>query len=660
MKEIIDTGKTVTLPSGRQGFNDANKVRVFDYWLNMAQEEIVNAIAAAGITPDNAQVNQLALAIQAIATSTAGTALNGYATQNYVLSQTTFTQTPNGIARTIVTKAREIISTSDHATFEDSIAAANARGVALRINSNVTLSASATLNKLQHDGGLVTVTGGTLTIGEVVDTQSRIFSLSGGAVLLSQGIARPEWFVANVTTTAGAIKTCVDSLPATGGIVKLENKTYAASGYINATGQRLTRDYITIEGARMPVENAGRTALENGTIILGAFGAEAALGLTFRNLGFDAGAAAADGFASTQCSGLQLENVIGLCQGPDVLFHGILFENCNNVNAKNIAAVGGVWGIAVKSQNTNIDGVRCVGNGYSNIIFKSDAPSTFGNVNATNLNLDNSMLTAGFGRRNIWVQGFTTNFDGLNVTNVNGTTCAGSSSVYLEQNHKNVTMDNLNLSANGLGSAGLEIRAGVGPVQIGNVTMSNFDVPIYGGTLGADCHVHICSATIDGLASTDLVRLDIARRFTIDFLNAHNHTYGAAYDIDIDTNSLLQVGNAELNPSMPIFRNSPPVLINGWTSLGGANPLFTCTLEDYGVRFKGIVGGGTAAAFCAIPVYLRSGNDERTISSANTTGTPAGTTFVSLAAGTTLSMTDSWPLSPLVWLNVDMFYKLRL
>jgi len=308
--------------------------------------------------------------------------------------------------------------------------------------------------------------------------------------------------------------------------------------------------------------------------------------------------------------------------------------------------------------------VRCVGNGWGNIIFKSDAVSEFKNVNVTNLNLDNSMLPAvvpaGFGPRNIWVQAVTNNFDGLNITNVNAITTAGVSSYFADGNWKNVNIDNINLSANGLGLAGLEIRGGVGSMQFGKVTLKNFDVPIYGGTIGAAANVHISSVKISGLVSTDLVRLDISRRFTIDFLNAQGHTYGAAYDIDIGTNSLLQVGNAELNPAMPIFRNSPPVLINGWTNSGGANPAFTCTLEDYGVRFKGIVTGGTAPTFASIPNYLRSGQDERTVSSANKTGAAGGDVAVSLSAGAILSMNDSWPLTPLVWVNIDMFYKLGL
>ena len=78
MKEIIDSGRTVALPSGRNGFDGALKTRIYADWLNNMQEEIVNSIVAGGITPSNASNNQLAAAIAAVATQAAATAITGY------------------------------------------------------------------------------------------------------------------------------------------------------------------------------------------------------------------------------------------------------------------------------------------------------------------------------------------------------------------------------------------------------------------------------------------------------------------------------------------------------------------------------------------------------------------------------------------------------
>jgi len=56
---------------------------VEDEWLNMVQEELINAVVAGGLTPDKSERDQLARAIAAIA-SGAGPSLTGYATEIWV------------------------------------------------------------------------------------------------------------------------------------------------------------------------------------------------------------------------------------------------------------------------------------------------------------------------------------------------------------------------------------------------------------------------------------------------------------------------------------------------------------------------------------------------------------------------------------------------
>lgn len=145
-------------------------------------------------------------------------------------------------------------------------------------------------------------------------------------------------------------------------------------------GTTITEDKVRIWGSGMPCLNAGKTALEGGTIIQG--------GLLFtgdyidlRDFGVDIGSAS--GVASNDAikclaqpyntgKTLHTENLIGLCDSPASAVHALLFEGYAQHTGGNLHGVYGFFGVVIKNRNVQLTTLKATDSSDTGVYFKSD------------------------------------------------------------------------------------------------------------------------------------------------------------------------------------------------------------------------------------------------------------------------------------------------
>jgi hypothetical protein len=169
--------------------------------------------------------------------------------------------------------------------------------------------------------------------------------------------------------------------------------TYAATNWLPVIlparrfywdGSTVSDDKVKLWGSGMPCLNAGKTALEGGTIIEG--------GLLFtgdyidlRDFGVDIGSAsgvtatdAVKCLASPVDTGkfLHTQNLIGLCDSPSSAVHALLFEGYAEHTGGNVHGVNGYFGVVIKNRNVRMTSLKATDPSDTGIYFKSD--STYG------------------------------------------------------------------------------------------------------------------------------------------------------------------------------------------------------------------------------------------------------------------------------------------
>jgi hypothetical protein len=149
-------------------------------------------------------------------------------------------------------------------------------------------------------------------------------------------------------------------------------------------GTTITEDKVRLWGRGTPALNAGKTALEGGTIIEG--------GLVFtgdyidlRDFGVDIGSASGvTGVDAIKCLAqpyntgktLNTQNLIGLCDSPSSAVHALLFEGYAQHTGGNLHGVYGYFGIVIKNRNVQLTTLKATDPSDTGIYFKSD--NTFG------------------------------------------------------------------------------------------------------------------------------------------------------------------------------------------------------------------------------------------------------------------------------------------
>lgn len=261
---------------------------------------------------------------------------------------------------------------------------------------------------IQIRGILVINTPVTITV-PIVDTIAQIFSTASQVTIANGLPVRPEWWgIGNQNTIALAVA----ALPATitngqiGGEVRLRNAIYLPNNFVYGfagSGKNISTDNVRLLGAGMPQVSTDCKNLVagTGTIIQGPLFAFAN-NITIRDLGVDSGfnvCTTYNGGAPTAGSygegmeltypndavkaaagvkyGAVLENIICLSFSPTSPTHAcILAEGYKGVSYRNITAIYGTHGIAVKAQNVRGDLLAAYLNSSDGIIIKTDLQAT--------------------------------------------------------------------------------------------------------------------------------------------------------------------------------------------------------------------------------------------------------------------------------------------
>lgn len=245
----------------------------------------------------------------------------------------------------------------------------------------------------------VSVVGTALTITcPIVDTMSQIFTEASIVTIDNNQPVRPEWFGWSLEN----IKRAVDALPATGGVVKLENRRYPRSYSMDRANQGagiafLSKPNVSIIGTKTPHNNPSYTTLEGGTIIDGPFNvfAEGFFGDKFGvDAGFDTcerlwAGIHPDAFnmATTSESGgmvmsASLGTIATMGGAVDALSHGLLVQGHKRFEFDTIYAYTQAHGVAIKSEFVTGKKVHGVGNTYEALILKSNVatPMRFADI----------------------------------------------------------------------------------------------------------------------------------------------------------------------------------------------------------------------------------------------------------------------------------------
>ncbi len=260
------------------------------------------------------------------------------------------------------------------------------------------ITAANSIGKPIYFDGVAVVSSATTITVPIIDTMNRIFTDSSLITIDNSQPVRPEWFGWSVEN----IKRAVDSLPATGGIVKLENRRYPRSYSMDRAGQGagiayLSKPNVSILGAKTPHNNAGYTALEGGTIIDGPFSVFAD-GFYGDKFGVDAGYDTCarlwagihpDAFnmATTSESGgvvmsASLGTIATMGGAVDALSHGLLVQGHKRFEFDTIFAYTQAHGVAIKAEFVTGKKVHGVGNTYEALILKSNVatPMRFADI----------------------------------------------------------------------------------------------------------------------------------------------------------------------------------------------------------------------------------------------------------------------------------------
>ena len=245
----------------------------------------------------------------------------------------------------------------------------------------------------------VSVIGTSLTItAPIVDTMQQIFSEASVVTIDNNQPVRPEWFGWSVEN----IKRAGDSLPLSGGVVKLESRRYPRSYSMNRAGQGagiayLSKPNVSIIGAKTPHNNPTYTTLEGGTVIDGPFNvfADGFYGDKFGvDAGFDTCARLWEGIhpdafnmATTSESGgvvlsASLGTIATMGGAVDALSHGLLVQGHKRFEFDTIFAYTQAHGVAIKCEHVTGKKVHGVGNTYEALILKSNivTPMRFADI----------------------------------------------------------------------------------------------------------------------------------------------------------------------------------------------------------------------------------------------------------------------------------------
>lgn len=498
--------------------------------------------------------------------------------------------------------------TSDGIT-DDSTAllAANAyaypRGLKIRINGPTKIGTQMTI------------------LAELLDHHGQMFDISAKVIIAGNNTyVRPDWF--GDVIYAG--RKAVDALPASGGVIKLEKRTYkpfyptfTGVGTVVAGVDYLAKSHVIIQGAGKPSyanlnSSFVYTRLEGGTIINGTLPVFAE-NFAIEHLGVDCGIDALAGvlggvvqdqfffFKPNQSTTLPYAGGFYANQiatlGPDrsALAHNFLAEGIAGGDATNISAFGSFHGIVIKSQNFNLTNFWASQNNGEGLILKSDAYAIMSNVNVTNGNIgDKDPRSANFG---ILIQGVGSGGGKVNISNVQviykqiGVQVSNNGNIIGDVNIDNVTIDQCNTGIANLGS--------VARIHYSNLIINNCATGVNVTSTSVTnkmSGVSITNAT-NGFLGEGVLNID---NVAFDNVTANLFNYSSS------TSRFFASGITSVN-SVNFWNLSMP-LINGWANFsGGNNSTFNIGMQNRKVTLYGLIvkTAATGPYFATLATNLR-------------------------------------------------------
>lgn len=224
-----------------------------------------------------------------------------------------------------------------------------------------------------YDGSIWTWTPGDYTgrADDALVVQSNSVAITSGAWVrqdLTAGIPA-EFFGISPTNTAAVNTPLFHKMWdfAAGRLTRIGNARYPYAGsYAGA---------VNMSGERMPGINPARTALENGSILVGSC-SFSGTSIALQNLGVDNYATGGDAIklsAATYNAGrvAHLANVVGLGRSAADPSHSILVEGYEQFSMTNVVGANNQYAIAIKSRNGTLAGWRSI-NAATGLILKSD------------------------------------------------------------------------------------------------------------------------------------------------------------------------------------------------------------------------------------------------------------------------------------------------
>ncbi|OBU84585.1 hypothetical protein MY55_21405 [Chromobacterium subtsugae] len=239
---------------------------------------------------------------------------------------------------------------------------------------------------------------------ELEDTMGQMFTPNSNVTISANSFVRPEWW----GTQNNIVDLAIHALPASGGIVQLEDKTYPPNGYAVGmsgvgSGKYISKDNVKLVGRKMPSLTNDCKALTGGTIIQGmllawanqfemsdlgidcgytvlqnVYGGVEAAGITEAyNFTYPDTTTAASPPAAPKMSS-KLHNIIGLCSSPGAPTHAMLIgEGLQGLETSGvIMAVYGQHGVVIKCKNAFVERIEAYMNQSDSVIFKADAGAT--------------------------------------------------------------------------------------------------------------------------------------------------------------------------------------------------------------------------------------------------------------------------------------------
>jgi len=532
-----------------------------------------------------------------------------------------------------------------------------------------------------------------------VDTMQQLFTTNSQVTINNKMAVRPDWW-GDVENT---LNYATNALPATGGTVKLANRTYKSNNHAYTFGSTNTTQYfskanVVYEGEKMPRLANDCQSLVGGTIIQDMILAYAD-NIEFRNLGIDSGKT----FCDVKYSGApplgsgeglilsypdnatktaaalrrnaRLHNIIGLSYSPSALTHAVIVgEGYQNVTCTGeIVGCYGIHGIVIKCANVKAAQFTSYCNEAEGVIIKSDAQATAisANVQIDKIFVDatgpdgwSPYATASTGN-GLYLHCAANNIDGVQIGSlVSVGYPIGITSVFGgAYSLSNVQIGTIRIDCSSIaGSTAISLQGSTGQLiqycQFGNVHIRNCAIGIVAQYLGSGWVTHF--ASVDAVNISDVVlQIGNTAYVNISSVSAYTVTNGIAR---ITGTPKLLFGQVFRDQSgAPMFHSGSgglvPTLKNSWTQVS-SNDTFRVELEGGRVNMRGLVKPGTSNNLSTLPQWAWPAQTKRFIGQAynGTTIVAAdiivgtnGDVFVNEVAGGTANCTTWLSLAGCSW-----------